>query len=135
LGANESFKKVITSSRSQPDEIYDYGSHEWNLEQPYPVIKAHWMKAPFLLPIIANKYQISQLVLYDNGGTYTKMLMVFFALQLLCIVMTNQNAVYPQIQALDCVMTLLLAGMLELYYFVSNLISCCFSILILVHKI
>jgi hypothetical protein len=76
LGANELFKKTITSSGSQLDEIYDCGSHEWiwsnHVDYSSPVSKAHWMEAPYLLPVIADKYQIPHLVLYDNSGTHTK---------------------------------------------------------------
>ncbi len=37
-----------------------------------PVSKAHWMDSGYLFPVIAYKYQIRQLVLYDNSGTHAK---------------------------------------------------------------
>ena len=37
-----------------------------------PVSKAHWMDSGYLFPIIAYKYKIRKLVLYDNSGTHTK---------------------------------------------------------------
>ncbi len=64
-----------------------------------------------------------------------KVSMVVVALQHMCIVVTNQNDLYPLIQYLDCFMTLVPAGMRMWFSFVSNLISCCLSILIHVHKI
>jgi hypothetical protein len=64
-----------------------------------------------------------------------KVSMVVFALQLMCIVTTNQNALYPLIQYLDWFMTLVPAEMRVWFSFVSNLISCCLSILTHVHKI
>ncbi len=64
-----------------------------------------------------------------------KVSMVVVALQLMCIVMTNQNALYPLLQYLDWFMTLVPAGMRVWFSFVSNLISCCLSILIHVHKV
>ena len=36
-----------------------------------PVSKAHWMHSAYLFPVIAYKYQIRKLVLYDNSGTDT----------------------------------------------------------------
>jgi hypothetical protein len=33
--------------------------------------KAHWMDSGYLLPIIAYKYKISKIFLYDNSGTDT----------------------------------------------------------------
>jgi hypothetical protein len=36
-----------------------------------PVSKALWMDSAYLFPVIAYKYQISRLVLYDNSGTDT----------------------------------------------------------------
>jgi hypothetical protein len=59
-----------------------------------------------------------------------KVLMVVVALQLMCIVMTNPNALYPLIQYLDWFMILVPAGMRVWFSFVSNLISCCLSILL-----
>jgi hypothetical protein len=64
-----------------------------------------------------------------------KVSMVVVALQLMCIVKTNKNALYPLIQYLDWFMTLVPAGMRVWFSFVSSLISCCLSILIHFHKI
>ena len=36
-----------------------------------PVSKARWMDSAYLFPVIAYKYQIRTLVLYDNSGTDT----------------------------------------------------------------
>ncbi len=33
--------------------------------------KVHWMDSGYLLPIIAYKYKISKIFLYDNSGTDT----------------------------------------------------------------
>jgi hypothetical protein len=42
-----------------------------HLDYSTPVSKAHWMDSAYLCPVIAYKYQISKLVLYDNSGTDT----------------------------------------------------------------
>ena len=34
-----------------------------------PVGRAHWMDSTYLLPIIAYKYKMRKVVLYDNSGT------------------------------------------------------------------
>jgi hypothetical protein len=36
-----------------------------------PVSKAHWMDSAYLFPVIAYKYKIRQLVLYNNSATHT----------------------------------------------------------------
>ena len=41
------------------------------MDYSLPVKKAHWMDSAYLLPVIAYKYQIRKLVLYDNSGTDT----------------------------------------------------------------
>ncbi len=52
-----------------------------------------------------------------------KVLMVGIALQLMCIVMTNQHALNPLRQYLDRFMKLVPAGMRAWFSFASNLIS------------
>ena len=37
-----------------------------------PVGRAHWMDSTYLLPIIAYKYKMRKVVLYDNSGTDTE---------------------------------------------------------------
>ena len=41
------------------------------MDYSLPVKKAHWMDSAYLFPVIAYKYQIRKLVLYDNSGTNT----------------------------------------------------------------
>ena len=45
----------------------------WSKRVDYssPVSKAHWMDSAYLFPVIAYKYKIGQLVLYDNSATHT----------------------------------------------------------------
>ncbi len=89
----------------------------------------------YLLPVIAYKTKSDNLSSMTIVVHIQKVLMVVIALQCMCIVMTNQNALYPLIQYLDWFMTLVPAGMRVWFSFVSNLISCCLSILIHVRKI
>jgi hypothetical protein len=44
-----------------------------HLDYSTPVSKAHWMDSAYLCPVIviAYKYEIRKLVLYDNSGTDT----------------------------------------------------------------
>jgi hypothetical protein len=41
------------------------------VDYSFPVSKPHWMDLAYLFPVVAYKYQIGQLVLYDNSGTDT----------------------------------------------------------------
>ncbi len=100
-----------------------------------PVSKAHWMESGYLFPVIAYKYKIRQLVLYDNSDTHTQSVDGGCCFTTHVIVTTKQNALNPLIQYLDWFMTLVPAGMRVWFSFVTNLISCCLSILIHVHKI
>ncbi len=92
-----------------------------------------------LLLLGEHVYKISKIVLYDNSGTDTHSvdeLMGDVALLRMCIVMTNQNAVFLQILCLDCFMTFVVpVGMHAWFSFVSNNISCYLSILIPVNKL
>ena len=59
-----------------------------HLDYSTPVSKAHWMDSAYLCPVIviAYKYQIRKLVMYDNSGTDTNSVELF---------MTNPNVKYP----------------------------------------
>jgi hypothetical protein len=63
-----------------------------------PVSKAHWMDSGYLLPTIAYKTKSDNLSSMTIVVHIQKVLMVVVALQRMCIVMTNQNALYPLIQ-------------------------------------
>ncbi len=78
-------------------------SRIWSKRVDYasPVSKAHWMDSGYLFPIIDYKYKIRQLVLYDNSGIHTKSVNGGVALLLMCVVTTNQNALYPLVKYLD----------------------------------
>jgi hypothetical protein len=92
-----------------------------------PVGRAHWMDSGYLLPIIAYKYKMRKVVLYDNSGTDTASIDGGRCFT---------TYVSQQIPCLDWFMTLMvLAVMHALFSFVSNNILCCLSILIHVHSI
>ncbi len=100
--------------------------------------KAHWMDSGYLLPIIAYKYKISKIVLYDNSGTDTHSVDGgwCFTTYVYCYDMTNQNAVFLQILCMDWLMTFVVpVGLHAWFSFVSNNISCYLSMLIPVIKI
>jgi hypothetical protein len=42
-----------------------------NVDYSTLVSKAHWMNSTYLFPVIAYKYKIRRLVLYDNSGKDT----------------------------------------------------------------
>ncbi len=113
-------------------------SRIWNNRIDYSstVGKAHWMDSVYLLTIIASKYKISKIVLYDNSGTDTHSVDGGHCFTTMCIVMSNQNALFLQILCLDWFMTFVVpVGMHAWFSFVSNNISCYLSILISVIKI
>ncbi len=92
-----------------------------HLDYSTPVSKAYWMDSAYSCPVIviAYKYQIKKLVLYDNSGTDTNSVDG----GLMCIVMTNPNVKYPLRQYLDLFTTLVPVEMRVWFSFVINHIS------------
>ena len=108
------------------NKIYYYSMNGiWSncVDYSSPISKAHWMDSAYLFPVIAYKYQIRKLVLYDKVVQIPIVLMVDVVLQLICIVMTNPNVKFPLLQYLDWFMTLMQVEMPVWFSFMIDHIS------------
>ena len=63
--------------------------------------KAHWMDSAYLLPVIAYKYKLSKIVVFNNSGTDTQHVDRGVVLLPMFIVMMKSNAVLQPKLCLD----------------------------------